>query len=75
MAHHEFEMPVTAEQVRALRVNDTVTLEGTLYAKSIIVEKGGIFSGELFIGQKGPDSETVEQQSLFGDDALQLKPA
>jgi L(+)-tartrate dehydratase beta subunit len=31
MAHHEFEMPVTAEQVRALRVNDTVTLQKTLF--------------------------------------------
>jgi L(+)-tartrate dehydratase beta subunit len=31
MAHHEFEMPVTAEQVRALRVNDTVTLQRTLF--------------------------------------------
>ena len=59
----------------AVHINKGGTLEGTLYAKSIIVEKGGIFSGELFIGQKGPDSETVEQQSLFGDDALQLKPA
>ena len=31
MAHHEFAMPVTAEQVRALRVNDTVTLQQTLF--------------------------------------------
>ena len=31
MAHHDFTMPVTAAQVRALRVNDTVTLNGTLY--------------------------------------------
>jgi len=31
MAHHEFHMPVTAEQVRALHVNDTVTLQGTLF--------------------------------------------
>ena len=31
MAHHVLTPPVTAEQVRALRVNDTVTLEGTLY--------------------------------------------
>jgi len=31
MAHHEFNMPVTTEQVRALRVNDTVTLQQTLY--------------------------------------------
>lgn len=31
MAHHEFDMPVSDAQVRALRVNDTVTLNGTLY--------------------------------------------
>jgi len=31
MAHFDFEMPVTEEQVRKLRVNDTVTLNGTLY--------------------------------------------
>ena len=31
MAHHVLHMPVTEEQVRALRVNDTVTLEDTLF--------------------------------------------
>ena len=31
MAHYEFTMPVTEAEVRALRVNDTVTLQGTLY--------------------------------------------
>ena len=31
MAHHELTTPVTAAQVRALRVNDTVTLHGTLF--------------------------------------------
>ena len=31
MAHHELTPPVTEEQARALRVNDTVTLAGTLY--------------------------------------------
>jgi L(+)-tartrate dehydratase beta subunit len=31
MAHHEFMMPVSDEQVRALRVNDTVTLQKTLF--------------------------------------------
>lgn len=31
MSHYDFQMPVTAEQVRRLRVNDTVTLNGTLY--------------------------------------------
>lgn len=29
--HHEFNMPVTEAQVRAIRVNDTVTLNKTLY--------------------------------------------
>ena len=31
MAHHTFHMPVTEAQVRSLHVNDTVTLEGTLF--------------------------------------------
>lgn len=31
MAHHAFDMPIGDAQVRALRVNDTVTLNGTLF--------------------------------------------
>ena len=31
MAHHVLTTPVTEAQVRALRINDTVTLEGTLF--------------------------------------------
>jgi len=31
MTHHVFHMPMTEAQVRALRVNDTVTIEGTLF--------------------------------------------
>src|ERR1043165_8106379 len=31
MAHHDFSMPISEAQARALRVNDTVTLNGTLY--------------------------------------------
>lgn len=31
MAHYEFTAPVTEEQVRQLHVNDTVTLNGTLF--------------------------------------------
>jgi L(+)-tartrate dehydratase beta subunit len=31
VAHHELRMPVSEAQARALRVNDTVTLEGTLF--------------------------------------------
>ena len=31
MAHHAFTMPITEAQARELRVNDTVTLEGTLF--------------------------------------------
>ena len=29
--HHEFDMPIDERQVRALRINDTVTLNGTLF--------------------------------------------
>ncbi len=31
MAHHDLRPPITEQQARALRVNDTVTLNGTLY--------------------------------------------
>lgn len=31
MAHHDFTTPLTEAQARALRVNDTVTLRGTLF--------------------------------------------
>ena len=31
MTHHAFTMPITEAQARALRVNDSVTLEGALY--------------------------------------------
>ena len=31
MAHYDFTTPITAEQARGLRVNDTVTLNGALY--------------------------------------------
>jgi L(+)-tartrate dehydratase beta subunit len=31
MAHHQFATPITDEQVRLLRVNDTVSLDGTLF--------------------------------------------
>jgi L(+)-tartrate dehydratase beta subunit len=31
MAHYDFQMPVTKEQVGKLKVNDTVSLNGTLY--------------------------------------------
>ena len=31
MAHYDFNMPITEEQARKLKVNDTVTLNGTLF--------------------------------------------
>ena len=31
MSHYDFQMPVTEAQVRALKVNDTVSLNGTLF--------------------------------------------
>jgi L(+)-tartrate dehydratase beta subunit len=31
MAHYDFDMPITEEQARCLRVNDSVTLNGTLF--------------------------------------------
>ena len=31
MSHHDFDMPITEAQARALRINDTVSLNGTLF--------------------------------------------
>ena len=31
MPHHDFDMPITEAQARALRINDTVSLNGTLF--------------------------------------------
>ncbi|HLS85267.1 MAG TPA: fumarate hydratase C-terminal domain-containing protein [Burkholderiales bacterium] len=31
MAHYDFDMPISEQQARALKVNDTVTLNGTLF--------------------------------------------
>ena len=31
MPHYDFNMPVTEAQARAVKVNDTVTINGTLY--------------------------------------------
>ncbi len=57
-------------------INKGGFLEGTVYARSITVEKGGVFSGELFIGK--PDATQAEgalgaapqQTGLFGDEGL-----
>lgn len=60
-----------------VKINKHGYLEGTVYAKAITVEKGGIFSGELFIGQKDLEQpellESGGEQSepgLFGEDEL-----
>jgi cytoskeletal protein CcmA (bactofilin family) len=50
-------------------------LEGVVYAKAINIERGGIFSGELFIGQQEltqPDllASGEGHRGLFGDEAL-----
>ena len=54
-------------------VNKGGVLEGTVYAKSMNVEKGGIFSGELFIGRVEPEQQELlsePQASLFGQEGL-----
>lgn len=63
-------------------INKGGYLEGTVYAKSITVEKGGIFSGELFIGQKQPEQpELIESPAeepppaLFGEVPLRARRA
>ena len=60
----------------AVIINKGGVLEGTVYARSIQVEKGGVFSGELFIGQPEvtgelPSGVAPRQQALFGDEGLQ----
>ena len=41
-------------------------LEGTVHAKSIVVEKGGVFTGDLFIGQV-EELEAEAQQDAVAD--------
>ena len=55
-------------------------LDGVVYAKAINIERGGIFSGELFIGHQEltqPDllGAGAEPPRLFGDETLGLGPA
>jgi cytoskeletal protein CcmA (bactofilin family) len=55
-------------------------LEGVVYAKAINIERGGIFSGELFIGQQELTQPELlgagdEHPGLFGDETLGLGPA
>jgi len=55
-------------------------LEGVVYAKAINIERGGIFSGELFIGQQEltqPDLLDAgdDHPGLFGNETLGLGPA
>jgi cytoskeletal protein CcmA (bactofilin family) len=45
-----FSARIMAEGV--VTVGSTGWLEGVVYAKSINIDQGGIFQGELFIGQK-----------------------
>ncbi len=59
----------------AVTINKGGYLEGSVYARSISVEKGGVFSGELFIGQaergaEGARAVAPQQQGLFGDEGL-----
>jgi cytoskeletal protein CcmA (bactofilin family)/predicted RNA-binding Zn-ribbon protein involved in translation (DUF1610 family) len=60
----------------AVTINKGGYLEGIVYARSISVEKGGVFSGELFIGKTEPGGERApgaasQQPGLFGDEGLQ----
>ena len=48
--HGRLSARITADGV--VTVGKTGWLEGVVYAKSIDIEQGGIFQGELFIGQK-----------------------
>ena len=58
-----------------LTINKGGMLEGTVYAKAINIETGGVFSGELFIGpqevEQAKSSIETRQPGLFGEDGLQ----
>jgi cytoskeletal protein CcmA (bactofilin family)/predicted RNA-binding Zn-ribbon protein involved in translation (DUF1610 family) len=56
-------------------INKGGVLEGTVYARAINVEKGGIFSGELFIGQKEPEQPELLKPAVEAPVQLQKKPA
>jgi cytoskeletal protein CcmA (bactofilin family)/predicted RNA-binding Zn-ribbon protein involved in translation (DUF1610 family) len=86
----EFVRPIKADSVEIsgrisarvicdgqVKINKGGTLEGALVAKSIVVEKGGIFSGELCIRQNPKEEvEKMEQGTLFGGEGeTQLSPA
>ena len=61
-------------------VGKTGWLEGTVYARGIVVEKGGVFSGDLNIGQEEFDvpEEPMEADrniARFDDDGVAFDPA
>ena len=49
-------------------INKGGSLEGTIYAKAINIEKGGIFSGELFIGPHELQQADLLVQPVPGGD-------
>jgi cytoskeletal protein CcmA (bactofilin family)/predicted RNA-binding Zn-ribbon protein involved in translation (DUF1610 family) len=59
---------IVAEHV--VTITKTGSLEGTVHARSITVEKGGIFSGELFIGKT-----EMSQQELLPAGEADVGPA
>ena len=64
----------------AVTVAKGAVLEGVVYAKAINIERGGIFRGELFIGQQQltqPEllGSAEEPTGLFGDESLGFGPA
>jgi cytoskeletal protein CcmA (bactofilin family) len=61
-------------------INKGGVLDGVVYAKAITVEKGGIFTGELYIGQQELAQADLleavaEPDDLFGGDAVSFGPA
>jgi cytoskeletal protein CcmA (bactofilin family) len=89
-ANVEFARPVKAHTVEIngrvsarvmcetlVTINKGGYLEGTVYARAITVEKGGIFSGELFIGQRDPEQAELlaplpAEEGLQGEESLGL---
>lgn len=64
-----------------VRITNTGDLEGSIHAKSLTVEKGGKFSGELFIGKQEMEQQELlplaetQGNDFFGDSGPAVEPA
>ncbi|MEI6715677.1 MAG: polymer-forming cytoskeletal protein [Verrucomicrobiota bacterium] len=78
-ANVEFQQPVYARKIEVngktrgtvvcdgqVVINKKGALDGTIYARSIVIEKGGYFSGSLIIGEEPPvELRRVDERTWF----------